>query len=177
MYKLKLLVTTALMAALTCVTTMAISIPLPNGGYIHPGDGFVILSAIILGPIYGPLAAGVGSMLADLLLGFTQYALATLIIKSLAALVAAFAYRYLRKRSYILGGITAGIFAGVIVTVGYFIFESFLMGAAAAIANSPLNLIQNLAGIIISTLLLPFLIKIPQIKEIMLYVNKQATNQ
>lgn len=177
MNKLKLLITAALMAALTCVTTMVISIPLPYGGYIHPGDGFVLLSGFILGPIYGPFAAGIGSMLADLLLGYSQYALATFIIKGLAAFVAAFVYRFLRRKSVVLGSIAAGVLAGIIVTVGYFVFESFLMGAGAAIANSPLNLVQNVAGILISTLLLPILVKIPQIKDIMKSVYGQTTNQ
>ena len=52
------LVLTALFAALTCVATMIIRIPTPGtGGYIHPGDALVILSGIILGPLYGFLAA------------------------------------------------------------------------------------------------------------------------
>ena len=50
---------TALFAALACVATMSIRIPTPGtGGYIHPGDAIVILSGIILGPVYGMLAGG-----------------------------------------------------------------------------------------------------------------------
>ena len=36
----------SLMAALTCVGTMIIKIPTPTNGYIHPGDGFVLLSGL-----------------------------------------------------------------------------------------------------------------------------------
>ena len=65
------LVLTALFAALTCVATMIIRIPTPGtGGYIHPGDALVILSGIILGPLYGFLAAGLGSCLSDFLGGY-----------------------------------------------------------------------------------------------------------
>ena len=62
---------TALFAALACVATMSIRIPTPGtGGYIHPGDAIVILAGIILGPVYGMLAGGIGSALSDLIGGY-----------------------------------------------------------------------------------------------------------
>lgn len=156
------LVTAALMAAMTCVVTMMLPIKIPYG-YIHPGDGFVLLSGIVLGPIYGGLAAGVGSMMADLLGGFPQYAIATFIIKLLAAMVGAYSYRHIRKRSVVV----AGLLGGIAVTAGYFIFESFLYKSIeAALVPIPFNLIQNLMGILISSILLPLLVKVPQIKAI-----------
>ena len=64
---LKKTVMAALFAALACVATMSIRIPTPGtGGYIHPGDAVVILSGIVLGPVWGLLAAGIGSAMADL---------------------------------------------------------------------------------------------------------------
>ena len=58
---LKKIIMTALFAALACVATMSIRIPTPGtGGYIHPGDAIVILAGIILGPVYGMLAGGIG---------------------------------------------------------------------------------------------------------------------
>ena len=48
----KKLIFAALMAALTCVSTMIIKIPTPTNGYIHPGDGFVLLSGLLLGPLW-----------------------------------------------------------------------------------------------------------------------------
>ena len=65
---LKKIVMTALFAALACVATMSIKIPTPGtGGYIHPGDAIVILSGVILGPVWGLLAAGTGSAMAGIL--------------------------------------------------------------------------------------------------------------
>lgn len=156
------LVTAALMAALTCSATYAIHIPSP-AGYVHPGDGFVLLSGIILGPIYGSLAGGIGSLLADLIAGYPQYALATLVIKALTAALASFVYRK-EKLSYV---ILAGAVGSFIVTPGYFIYDSFLYGFAIALEQLPLNGIQNLLGIAVSTLLFPLIINIPQIRDIM----------
>jgi uncharacterized membrane protein len=168
--KITLLVTAALMAAITCVTTMVIAVPSPAGGFIHPGDGFVLLSGILLGPFYGGLAAGIGSMLADLLLGYTSYALATFIIKCLAAVVGFYIYHLLQKNrmNRFISVIVSGVFGGIIVTGGYFIFESLLLGLgfATAVLNVPANLVQNVFGILISTILLPLLLKVPQIRSI-----------
>lgn len=161
------LVTAALMAALSCVATflLPIQIPYGNGGYIHPGDAFVLLSGIILGPVYGGLAAGIGSMLADIIVGAPQYAIATLIIKALAAIIASITYRKIKIRPVLF----AGILGGFIVTIGYFLFDALLTGnfLSAALAGIPFNLLQNLFGIILSSLLFPLLIKVPSIKEIM----------
>lgn len=58
------------MIALTCVLTMAVRIPSPTKGYLNLGDCAVLFSGWLLGPIYGTVAGGVGSALADLLAGY-----------------------------------------------------------------------------------------------------------
>jgi len=51
--KTKSMVFAALFAALACVATMSLHIPTPGtGGYIHPGDAIVVISGILLGPIF-----------------------------------------------------------------------------------------------------------------------------
>lgn len=163
----KKLVMTALFAALACVATMSIRIPtLGTNGYIHPGDAVVILSGIILGPVYGFLAGGIGSAMADLLGGYFIYVPITLIIKGLIALISGIIYQRFgktKKSRYtcvVLGGITDII----LVAGGYFICEFFMYGAAAA-ASIPANLIQGVGGLIISLVLYPILIAVPDIKQ------------
>jgi uncharacterized membrane protein len=164
------LVAAALMAAMTCAATIVIAIPSPMGGFIHPGDGLVIISGIILGPFFGGLAAGIGSMIADLVLGYSAYAPATLIIKGLAAILNVCIYRILSKniKIKVIPILTASMIGGILVTSGYFLFESTLLGLglASASINIPFNLIQNGFGVIISVLLLPLLLKVPQIKSL-----------
>lgn len=94
----KKLVTASLFAALCCVLTMAIPIPSPTEGYVHLGDSMVLLSGIFLTPMYGALAAGLGSALADLLTGYTHYALATFVIKALMALIVSAIYKAMGKK-------------------------------------------------------------------------------
>ena len=77
--KTKKLVMAALLAALCCVATMIIKIPSPLKGYLNLGDCVVLLSGWLLSPVYGFLAAGVGSALADIFSGYVTYAPATLV--------------------------------------------------------------------------------------------------
>ena len=72
--KTRKLVYAALFAALTCVMTMIVKIPVPaTGGYVNLGDCVVLLAGWVLGPMYGGAAAGLGSMLADLVSGYPLY--------------------------------------------------------------------------------------------------------
>jgi Predicted membrane protein len=167
--KLIKLVTAALMAALTCTVTMAIPIKIPNsnGGYIHPGDAFVLLSGILLGPIYGGLSAGIGSMMADLLSGYVQYAPATFVIKLLAAMIGGYSFHHIRKIPSAVSVILSGVLGGIIVTLGYLLYDRFLSGNwGSATAGVPFNLLQNLMAIVIASILLPLLFKVPQIRNL-----------
>ena len=62
------LVVAALFAALVCIATMVIQLRVtPTGGYVNLGDCIVLLCAWLLPPSYGMAAAGVGSMMADVI--------------------------------------------------------------------------------------------------------------
>lgn len=82
------IILTGLMMAMITVATMVIAIPVPfTNGYIHLGDSMIFLSVLILGWRYGAVAAGVGSALADLFLGYVHWVPWTLCIKGIMALL------------------------------------------------------------------------------------------
>jgi uncharacterized membrane protein len=82
------IILTGIMIAIVAVATMIIAIPVPfTNGYIHLGDSMVFLSVLILGWRYGAIAAGVGSALADLFLGYVHWVPWTLCIKGIMALL------------------------------------------------------------------------------------------
>jgi uncharacterized membrane protein len=108
--------------ALTAVLTM-LSIPVPGGGYVHLGDGMIFLACLILPTPYAVFSAGVGSALADLTLGYTQYAIPTLLIKSVMALIV----RLLtRSGDKILKQLFVFLAASLFMQLAYFVFELFL---------------------------------------------------
>ena len=155
----RMLALTGLFAALGCVGTMILQVPSPSGGYVNLGDAVVILGAWLLGPVYGAVAGGVGPALADLLSGYGVYVPATLVIKALMALTAAWLYRALGKRGLLLSALAAE----VPMVLGYWLFDGALaalsgggalglclVGSAAGI---PSNLVQAAFGAAASTLL------------------------
>ena len=142
---LKKLILAALFAALSCVATMSIRIPTPGtGGYIHPGDAIVILSGVILGPVWGFLAGGIGSALSDLIGGYFIYVPITFVIKGLVALAAGLLYQKVGKnqKSRYIAVILSGVADIILVAGGYFVCEFFIYGAGAA-ASIPANIIQG----------------------------------
>lgn len=177
-------VVAALFAALTCICTLIIKIPTPTGGYIHPGDGMVLLCGVVLGPGMGALAAGIGSMLSDLFSGYLVWVPATFLIKALSALAASLLFRTLagrlsgKKGSAAIRLVIGGIIGEALMVFGYFLFEVGLNAAAnggltpAAIAGGiafsaagiPANILQGITGIVIACVLLPVLSQIPDVR-------------
>ena len=151
-----------MLAALVFVATSFLKLPISmTNGYIHLGDGFILLGALLLGYLAIP-AAAIGSMLADLMLGYVTYALPTLIIKGLVALIAVYAAR---RRSLGIRILVLAL-AEAFMIAGYFLMEWLFMGygLAAAAGSIPGNIAQGISGVIIAVLLFPMLrrIKLPK---------------
>lgn len=154
--KTKKLVTAALFAALACVATMIIKIPSPLKGYLNIGDCIVLLCGWMLSPVYGFVAAGLGSGLADLLSGYLVYAPATFIIKGLMALIACYTFKLIHKSlgHNLPARIVSGILAEIVMVLGYYVFEGFMYGFVASAVNIPANAIQGIVGLILGTILI-----------------------
>lgn len=168
---LKKLILAALFAALACVATMSIRIPTPGtGGYIHPGDAIVILSGVILGPVWGLLAAGIGSALADLLGGYFIYVPITFAVKGLIALIAGIIFQKVgkTKNSRYTAVLLGGVVDIILVAGGYFLCEIPMYGVAAAAASVPANIIQGIGGLVISIVLYRALVAVPGFNQMTL---------
>ena len=151
--KIRTMVTAAVLAALACVATMVVQIPSPMNGFVNLGDCFVLLSGWLLGPWWGAAAGGIGSMLADLLLGYGHYAPGTLVIKGLMALAAALLYKALGKNT--AASLVSGLVGEVIMVAGYFGYAALLLGKGiGAAASIPGNLVQGAVGLVAGFLLM-----------------------
>lgn len=157
------LVLSAMFAALSCAATMVIQIPIATG-YLNFGDGLCLLAGWILGPWYGFAAAGLGSALADLLAGYGAYVPATFAIKGLVALLAALLLRLVWKEGMpaVWQLALSALPAEAAMVLGYFSFETLVLGeAAAAAAAVPNNLLQAAAGIVLAVLLEQAVCRVP----------------
>ena len=162
----KKLIMTSLFCALCCVATMAIRVPSPTGGYINPGDAVVLLSAFILGPVWGAVAGGIGSAMADAFAGYVIYVPATLIIKAAMGFCAGLIVKKNRSKFAL---IRAGLAAEIIMISGYFLFTSLILGQGlGALPEIPGNCIQGIFGIIVSFSLYKALSKTSYIKTLVI---------
>jgi len=88
-----------IMSAVTCVVTIIVSISIPaSQGFFNIGESMVYLSAILFGPYIGAISGGIGSMMADLILGYPGYAIGTLIIKGLEGFIVGYLYQLMSKK-------------------------------------------------------------------------------
>ena len=167
------IVLTALFAALICVATMLIQIPIPaTGGYVNLGDGVILICAYLISPVYAVIAAGLGSMLADLLAGYASYALGTLVIKAGVALIATLIFnrfgRNAKGAARLVSMIVGAVLAETFMVLGYFFYEAVLLGIGIGAAGGILgNVGQGVAGAVIGCVLAPILSRSREVTELM----------
>lgn len=158
--KTQKIVISALLAAFVCAATLLVKFSSPLNGYINLGDFVVLLCGWIMPPAYGAMAAGIGSLLADFLSGYALYVPATLVIKGGMALTAGGFFKLLsRQLNFVMGRLLSALAAELIMIFGYFIFEGFLYGFAAAAVNIPANIIQGVFGMLLGTFFMSILDK------------------
>lgn len=130
---------TAMMTAVVCVMTMVIQIPIPLG-YAHLGDAFILLTAAFLGKKEGIWAGGIGSALADLLTGYTQWVIPTFIIKAILAWIAGTIMYDHDGNCNIMNvrGLIAAVVSMAWMVIGYVAAGAVLYGSVAAgLASGP----------------------------------------
>lgn len=122
----------AALTALAALGTLLIRIPIPaTTGYFNIGDVFVVLAGLWLGPLAGLIVGAIGPAVADAI-GFPQFILATAVTKGCEGLVVGLIGGGARKMPTWRRGLAATC-GGVIVVVGYFVFEAIVyprIGAA-----------------------------------------------
>jgi len=123
---------TVVFTALVCVATISFTIYVPSTrGFFNIGETMVYTVALLFGPFVGAFAGGVGSMFADILLGYYYYAPATLVIKALEGGLVGFLSRrkpfftksFTRRewKAFTLG---VGVFIGALVSFIGFLYYS-----------------------------------------------------
>lgn len=160
--KIEKLTRAAMMAALVCIATIVIPIPIAGGGYANAGDIVLLMTAYVLGPGLAAAAAGFGSFIADIILGYSIYAPGTFIIKGLGALCAGLVMKAAKKNmKSVLAMILAGVAGELVIIAGYYGYEyGFLQNTIAAAAGMIPNIIEGLVGIAGSTVLFPLMDRI-----------------
>ena len=150
---------------------MLLQIPIPATlGYINLGDTMIFVVAILFSPVTAMISGGIGSALADVLLGYTQWALFTLIIKGLEGLICGLIIVKFRKifidgRLVKTMSLVAMISGGLVMIVGYFFGGWILFGTwQSSIVSVPQYLIQAVASVVLGYVVV-FILKLIKMKE------------
>ncbi len=144
----------AVLTALTTVTTIMFTIPFPSTqGYFNLGDAFVMLSGLLLGPVGGFIAGGVGSATADLIVA-PMYAPLTFVTKGCEGMVMGLFSSRTRKKAQVSAWDLLGvILASIVMLLGYLLGEVLFLGYAWELAMLELitiNSIQVIVGSIVT---------------------------
>lgn len=156
----------AMLAALIFVATSFFKLPVSlTQGYIHLGDGFILLGAFLLGGNAAVVAAALGSALADLLGGYTVYILPTFLIKGAVGAVAVWT---LAKERPVWLRVAGLVTAEAVMVLGYFLAEWLVLGYgwAAAVGAVIPNIMQGVSGVVISIALMPMARQVKKILKI-----------
>ncbi|HJG97208.1 MAG TPA: ECF transporter S component [Romboutsia timonensis] len=161
--KTKLLVLNGLMIALVCMATMVIQIPIPmTEGYVNIGDSIIFVTSILFGPISGMIAGGFGSALADILTGYSHWALFTLLIKGFEGYIVGI---IVRENTNLIKNILATSLGVIIMVSGYLLAGTFLQGSfIVALGSVSSNMIQGIVSIIIGIPIASYLLTVKYVK-------------
>ncbi|MFW9801933.1 MAG: ECF transporter S component [Candidatus Thorarchaeota archaeon] len=148
----------AVLTALTTIATIVIAIPLPaSSGFLNFGDALVMLSGLLLGPLGGFIAGGVGSAMGDVILGYVHFAPITLVVKGCEGLVMGLFSSRARSASLLTRWDVVGlIVSSLVMMTGYFLAEIPLYGYGAALAELlTANWLQVAVGSIVTAIVGP----------------------
>jgi uncharacterized membrane protein len=159
----------AIFAALVATATLLFVVPIPaTSGYFNLGETLIYIAALLFGPLVGAIA-GAGASIADILVA-AQYAPGTATIKAIEGFLVGFLTKKINKK---LKNLTASAtiaitIGGFEMVIGYFIYETLVLGypTALAAAEAPFNIIQMLIGLVIAVPVMHAILRIfPQLKS------------
>ena len=147
--------TIAILTAITALFTYAVRIPVaPTRGYLNLGDVAIFFSAFTFGPVTALIAGGVGTAIADIVAGYSQWAPISLVVHGLQGLVIglvagiAAAGDETSPSTEVIRWIVAAIGGAAVMCGGYLLSGSLMMGFGAALVELPGNALQNAAGVL-----------------------------
>ena len=110
-----------------------------------------------MNPSLSFFVGGLGSALADIHLGYTHYAIFTLIVKGLEAVIVSLLFHRMPIRIRVLVFVAAASF----MVAGYYVSDAILYGDyIVAFSGVGFNIMQALFSLVIASTLLPIFEKI-----------------
>lgn len=151
----KNIVVAALGICLVYIATIMIQIPNGLHGYLNFGDGIILFFSAFTTPLFSFCIGAIGSSMADITSGYASYALFTFFIKGVEGYLSTKIFTKTNKM------IISFLISSLWMVLGYFIADSFINQSVwLALLAVPVNIVQAIAGIFISSILHPIINKI-----------------
>ncbi|MDU5511320.1 ECF transporter S component [Enterococcus gilvus] len=146
--KTKELTKLAMMTALTVTLSLLFIIPIPaTKGFVTLCEVGIYASALLFGPSGGFLVGALSGGLIDMISGYPEWAIFSIIIHGLQGFILGYLYnKYPSKKSLAIGFLLASVF----MIAGYAFATALLFGWPAGLASIPGNSIQNIFGIAVT---------------------------
>lgn len=136
-----------LFMALVVVTTAVLRIPVPTFNlYFNLGESIIYLTALLYGGPAGAIIGGVGSALADILVGAPVWAPITFVVKGLEGYIVGSS----AKKWNLILAVSLG---ALVMMTGYAVAAGILYGIAAVPVELAGDLIQVSVGAVIALFL------------------------
>ena len=177
--RLKKLAFAAIFAALTYVVFTYLSIPIPTPGgkvSVHLGNAFVVLGALLLGPLYGCLGGAIGLTIGDLIDPvYIVEAPVTFVVKLLVGVIAGLIAHRLghistqqnqrKLTQWVVIASAAGLLFNTFADPGLrYLYKLFILGRPAAEVTFAINFTVtaiNAAVSLVITVLLYLALRVP----------------
>lgn len=134
----------AVLTALCVAIAMMLPIPTPTG-YLNLLDVGIYTVAFLMGPVSAAVVGAASGGMLDLLLGYPQWMVYSLVIHGLQGYLAGQGVKSKNRVARV-------VYLGLSVTVmvgGYYVAAAYLLSyGVGAVADIPGNVIQSIAGII-----------------------------
>lgn len=134
----------ALLTAMIVVISLFFIVPVPaTGGFVTLCDAGIYAVALLFGPQMGLLVGGLSGGMIDLLSGYPQWMLFSLLIHGVQGYVVGLFFKKGVGSQYI--GLSLG---AIILVIGYALATALLYGVGAGLASIVGNVIQSAVGIV-----------------------------
>ncbi|NLA78860.1 MAG: ECF transporter S component [Erysipelothrix sp.] len=161
MKNIKWLALASLLMALIALVTIVGMVPIV-WGYLNLGDSVIMLSATLLPIHISFIIGGAASAFADVWMGYSQYAIFTLIIKGMEGLMVGYLYQRLSSKlrkfvPFVVGGLWIAMAYG---GVDALLYQDWHVGLASFGLNSIQGFASALIGIVFAHTITPKLRKL-----------------
>lgn len=154
------MVIVAVLIALNVALSYIVRIPVPaTNGFVNLVEAGIFIAAILGGSRNGLIVGGLSGLLLDLLAGYPQWMIFSLLIHGIEGFVVG----YFGYHKNIFSQVIGLFFGSVIMIVGYFLAGAFLYNWTAGIASIIGNISQAVMGLVVALVLIPVLRRLPQV--------------